>query len=110
MVKRLLAALPSGLRERAGAVAVDLLPEVPDDLLDEGIAEDTLGLFSGPSVNEPEDEYAWELRITLFLWNLWDYAEGDWQTYRDEVRTTYLHELGHYLGLDETGLEALDLG
>ena len=25
--------------------------------------------------------------------------------YRQEVRTTYLHELGHYLGWDETDME-----
>ncbi len=28
----------------------------------------------------------------------------DEQVYRAEVRTTYLHELGHYLGLDEDEL------
>jgi predicted Zn-dependent protease with MMP-like domain len=40
-------------------------------------------------------------RIRLFLDNLWDDCNGDLQTYRDEVRITFLHELGHYLGLDE---------
>ena len=30
-----------------------------------------------------------------------DYAEADEEIYRDEVRLTYLHELGHYLGWDE---------
>jgi predicted Zn-dependent protease with MMP-like domain len=44
-------------------------------------------------------------QILLFLENLWDLAEGDEAVYRDEVRTTYLHELGHYLGLDEPDLE-----
>jgi predicted Zn-dependent protease with MMP-like domain len=28
----------------------------------------------------------------------------------EEVRKTVLHELGHYLGIDEEGLEELDLG
>ena len=43
--------------------------------------------------------------IILFLRNLWDLAEGDEPFYRAEVRTTYLHELGHFLGLDELDLE-----
>ena len=44
-------------------------------------------------------------QILLFLANLWDYADGDEALFREEVRTTYLHELGHYLGLDELDLE-----
>jgi len=40
----------------------------------------------------------------LFLENLWDLAGGEEKKFRDEVQTTYLHELGHYLGLDEDEL------
>jgi len=40
-------------------------------------------------------------RIRLFLENVWEWVERDEQDYRDEVATTYLHELGHYLGWDE---------
>ena len=40
-------------------------------------------------------------QIVLFLENILDYAEGDPAAFRDEVRLTYLHELGHYLGWDE---------
>ena len=109
VVRRVRASLPADLRARAEAVALELAPFPGDDLVEEGVEEDSLGLFSGPALNEPEDEYAWELRITLFLWNIWDYADGDWAAFRDEVRTTYLHELGHYLGLDEDGVAALDL-
>ncbi len=43
-------------------------------------------------------------QIILFLENLWDLAEADQEIFRDEVHTTYLHELGHYLGLDEDDL------
>jgi predicted Zn-dependent protease with MMP-like domain len=38
------------------------------------------------------------------LENLRDFAEGDEVIFREEVRTTFLHELGHYLGLDEDEL------
>jgi predicted Zn-dependent protease with MMP-like domain len=43
-------------------------------------------------------------QIILFLENIWSLADGREQLYRDEVRITFLHELGHYLGLDENGL------
>ena len=73
--------------------------------LQDGIKPDTLGLFVGP-------EFAYEEtttlplppQIILFLENLWDLAEADEEFFREEVRTTYLHELGHYLGLDEDDL------
>ena len=49
-------------------------------------------------------------RIRLFLANLWEWVDADEQDFRDEVGTTFLHELGHYLGWDkdevaERGLE-----
>ena len=31
-------------------------------------------------------------------------AAGDIKTFREEVRKTLMHELGHYLGLDEDDL------
>jgi predicted Zn-dependent protease with MMP-like domain len=36
--------------------------------------------------------------------NLRDEAEDDPTRFRQEVRTTLLHEIGHFLGLDEDGL------
>jgi len=35
------------------------------------------------------------------LRNIWECAEEEEHDYRDEVGTTFLHELGHYLGWDE---------
>jgi predicted Zn-dependent protease with MMP-like domain len=40
----------------------------------------------------------------LFLENLWDFAEGDEKIFCEEVQTTFLHELGHFFGLDEDDL------
>ncbi len=48
--------------------------------------------------------------ITLFLQNLWEFAGEQDRPYRREVRKTFLHELGHYLGWDEEEIEALGLG
>jgi len=43
-------------------------------------------------------------QIILFLENLWDFAESDENVFCEEVHTTFLHELGHFLGLDEDDL------
>ena len=69
----------------------------------DGIEADTLGLFVGPEFAE-ESNVPMPPQIILFLANLLDCAEGDPESFRDEVHTTLLHELGHYLGLDEDDL------
>ena len=85
----------------------------PDAALadDESLGDDLLGLFEGldrldPPPSSPDDMP----RIRLFLDNLWDYCDGDELTYRKEIRITYLHELGHYIGWDEEKIEELGLG
>jgi predicted Zn-dependent protease with MMP-like domain len=77
---------------------------VPNEaIIAEGWEPDILGLFVGhPHGGElAGDHQNLPSQILLFLENLWDYAEDDLEIYRDEVRLTYLHELGHYLGWDE---------
>ena len=77
---------------------------------DEGLEPDLLGLFVGPALDEAEGlDDPLPPEILLFLENLWDYAEEDPGIFREEVRRTYLHELGHYLGLEEDDLVARDL-
>ena len=49
-------------------------------------------------------------QIILFLENIRDAAEGDDAVYQEEIRATLLHELGHYLGLDEADLDERGLG
>jgi predicted Zn-dependent protease with MMP-like domain len=99
-VERTLLALPGPLRERARQLPVTL-ERVPNaGLQADGIEPDTLGLFTGAEFAE-EGHVPMPSQIILFLENLWDLAGGDKQVFREEVRTTYLHELGHYLGLDE---------
>ena len=71
----------------------------------DGIEPDTLGLFTGTEFAEEENALSpVPAQIILFLDNIWEQAEGDEEGFRDEVRTTLLHELGHYLGLDEQDL------
>ena len=100
-----LAALPGPLRKRAQPLPVTF-ERIPSAAFQaEGIEADTLGVFTGPAFGD-EEHCASPLppQIILFLENLWDFAEGDAEIYGTEVHTTYLHELGHYLGLDEDEL------
>ena len=77
---------------------------------DEGLEPDLLGLFVGPALDEAEGlDDPLPPEILLFLENLWDYAGEDPEIFREEVRRTYLHELGHYLGLEEDDMVARDL-
>ena len=110
IVRRVIAALPSDLRTLAERVPVFCEWEMAEHWLEEGVAEDSLGLFSGPALDEPTDPDCLESpAITLFLAELWDYCEEDFAVFDEEVRVTYLHEFGHYLGLDESELEARGL-
>lgn len=104
-VEGTLAELPVPLRERAEVLTV-LYEKHPNRALQrDGIEADTLGLFVGPEFAlEPVSDIPLPPQIILFLENVWDQAEGDPAVFRQEVRTTYLHELGHYLGLDEDDL------
>lgn len=100
-----LAELPAPLRERAKLLPVALERKPNAEFVAEGIEADSLGLFTGPAFGD-EGHAASPVppQIFLYLENLWDFAEGDEGIYLDEVHTTYLHELGHYLGLDEDDL------
>jgi predicted Zn-dependent protease with MMP-like domain len=93
-------ALPKPLRERAEKLPVTFERQPNADLQADGIEPDTLGLFAGSEFAD-EGNVPLPPQIILFLENLWDFAEGDEVIFREEVRTTFLHELGHYLGLDE---------
>jgi predicted Zn-dependent protease with MMP-like domain len=102
-VEATLAALPAPLRERAAQLPVTFEPAPNAGLQADGIAPDVLGLFCGAEMAE-EDAVPMPAQIILFLENIWDFADDDEEIYCDEIRTTFLHELGHFLGLDEDDL------
>lgn len=97
--------LPALLRARAESLPV-VFEAKPNALLQrDGIEPDTLGLFCGtPFEDEGHALSPLPPQIILFLANIWDEASEDEPEFRREVRKTYLHELGHYLGLDEDAL------
>lgn len=106
-VEALMGELPAEIAGLARKVPVVTMGHPTRSMVEEdGLEPDLLGLFVGPSrsdVAEGGDPLPSE--ILLFLDNLWDYAGGDPGTFREEVRVTYYHELGHYLGLEEGDLE-----
>ena len=102
-VEETLAALPKPLCLRAEKLPVTFERQPNADLQADGIEADTLGLFTGPEFAD-EENVPMPPQIILFLENIWDVVETDEKLFREEVRTTFLHELGHYLGLDEDEL------
>jgi len=97
-----LSELPPQVRVRMGDVPV-IMEKVPSpEDVAMGIEPDTLGFFD-------EDE-AGLIHIRLWLENIWDFSEGEQDVYREEVRTTLLHEIGHLLGWDEDDVEERGLG
>ena len=103
--------LPPEIRELADKVPV-LLQRLPSKgFQDEGIEDDVMGVFSGsPHGADLREEQPMPPQIFLYLDNIYDVAEGDMEVFKDEVRLTYLHELGHYFGWDEDDLEERGLG
>ncbi|HYG34139.1 MAG TPA: metallopeptidase family protein [Clostridia bacterium] len=97
--------LPGPLRERAQVLPVTFEPRPNAELCHDGIEPDTLGLFVGSDFADEETALVpLPPQIMLFLENLWEAADADEAIFREETRKTYLHELGHYLGLDEDDL------
>jgi len=96
-------ALPGPLRERVKILPVIFERSPNAELQADGIKADTLGLFTGAEFVE-ENEVPLPPQIILFLENIWNLVESNDKRFCEEVRTTFLHELGHYLGLDEDEL------
>jgi predicted Zn-dependent protease with MMP-like domain len=102
--------LPPDLRALARGVAVHYERLPAADVVAEGFPDDILGLFTGsPHGSELAHDNPAPPQILLYVENLWDMAEGDLEVFREEVRLTYLHELGHFLGWDEDDLAARGL-
>lgn len=96
---------------RAIPIVIDPLPtaEVVDATAT-GHPPDILGLFVGRSRLEDSVEISGELPPTIYLFqrNL-ERACRDRDELVEEIHTTLYHELGHALGFDEEGLEAIGL-
>jgi len=101
---------PPDIRKAAAAVAVHYEAAPDASLIAEGFEPDILGLFTGNAHGtELASDNPAPPQILLYINSLWDYSENDRDIFRDEVRLTYLHELGHYLGWDEDQIAARGL-
>lgn len=101
--------LPAELRKAAREVPV-CLEDWPDEaLVADGLPDDILGLFVGQARHDHDRDPGPPPQILLYLENILDECEDAGTTFEEEVRRTYLHELGHYLGLDEDALAERDL-
>ena len=103
VVTQIRAELPKNVQAAAAECpAVLLTMEAWAAEQDEPVDEELLGLFIGMNrIDGLPSDPAEAPRIVLFLDNLWDFCGEDRAIYTEEVETTFLHELGHYLGLDE---------
>lgn len=104
------AALPREVGLRVADIPVMIEPEPGPALIADGVEPDVMGLFVGSDFEHERDGRG-ELpsQIFLFLNPLWAEAGGDPVRFREEVRRTYLHEIGHYLGWEEADLSRRDL-
>jgi predicted Zn-dependent protease with MMP-like domain/Tfp pilus assembly protein PilF len=104
------------LPERARALLAGIpivIAELPAEAdVDAGLDPRALGLFTGT----PHGDSATGLggqpgltQILLFRRNL-ERAAADEDELREEIRTTLLHETGHFFGLSDAALEELGLG
>jgi predicted Zn-dependent protease with MMP-like domain len=107
VVREVIASLPDDLRALADGVPVFFETDITPHWLRDGVEPDSLGLFSGPSRTDSDVFECPEApAITLFLRNLRDYCAEEGLSFEEEVRVTYLHEFGHYLGLEEGDMAA----
>lgn len=104
-VAAIMGKLPNVLRDKTKSVAVIFQSRHGSGEQDNDFDPDLLGLFVGePFADEGSGLEPAPSQIILFPENIWNYAAGKEKAYRREVRRTYLHELGHYLGLEEEDL------
>jgi predicted Zn-dependent protease with MMP-like domain len=99
VVEATLDALPPEVAVELGQVSV-FVEEMPtaDDLA-HGVGADWLGIFEGAS--HSHGDLPDPPRIRIWVENLWTFCGGREGCFREEVRVTLLHEIGHFLGLDE---------
>lgn len=98
-------ALPADVKRRAEAIPIVFEKRPSNALRADGVEQDTLGLFLGPSSLDSPGESPLPPQIILFLENIREAAGDAEQSLRNEIRKTLLHELGHALGWEEADLE-----
>lgn len=108
VVRELMANLPAPIRQKLRDIAIVYESAPTPEMIRDGVEPDLMGLFTGEAYGSTEQAVV-SPEIHLFLENIWEDSEHDPAEYREQLRVTLLHEIGHYLGLEEEGLAARDL-
>ena len=95
VIEATIAQFPPEVQSEAQKVPYLFEPECKDDPDILG----TYGHFVPGEVSEANGP------IILYLATIADFCDEDGEDFDEEVRLTYLHELGHHLGWDEGELE-----
>ncbi len=112
IVERTLEELRAGRREAAAGID-NLLLVVEDSAAPEHdhCGECLLGLYEGTALPDRGTDYVWALpdRISIFMKA--HLALGlDREGTAEEIRKTVLHEIAHYLGIEEPRLHEIGWG
>jgi predicted Zn-dependent protease with MMP-like domain/Flp pilus assembly protein TadD len=104
--------LPEKARALLAGIPI-VIAELPAEAdVDAGLDPRALGLFSGTPHGDGGTGLGGQpglTQILLFRRNL-ERAAADEDELREEIRTTLLHETGHFFGLSDAALEELGLG
>ena len=102
------------LKARAEQVIEETLAELPPEIRVEAASipclfqdwceedRELLGVYTDFAPGEVSQARG---PIILYLAALEEFCEGEGTVFEEEVRTTFLHELGHHFGWDEGELE-----
>ena len=106
-----LAELPERAQQLLAGVPIVIAERPAEADVDTGLDPRALGLFSGTPYSEGSHLGGQPglTQILLFRRNL-ERVTADDDELREEIRTTLLHETGHFFGMDDAALEALGLG
>jgi predicted Zn-dependent protease with MMP-like domain len=108
IVDQHLSALPAAIRSAIDEVTLVLADYADPELLDDGKEPELLGLFLGPVRAERDQGMEISPRIHVYR-RAHEHCCATATEFRQELRTTLLHEFGHYLGYDEEDLERLGM-
>ncbi len=102
-------ALPADLKSALAEVTLVMADYAEPYLLEDYDDPELMGLFEGAERSEREGLYGL-VSPRIHVWRRsHEHSCGSARQFDEEVRQTLHHELGHYLGYDEDGLEKLGL-
>jgi len=119
-VERVLAGMPPLVHQLLERIPLHVEDHPPRDVMEEkGVVDldELCGLFTGVSLPDKSVEDPPHLRHSVTIYRLGilaaasdDHGHVSADRLREEIRITILHELAHFLGLDEEELEQLGYG